>query len=290
MQKRFTNQDCIITCGSVIGHRHVESKTNCQDSYAVYCGNNATSGVIVDGCSSSPHAEISALISKFVARYAFMLHKINSNISISTEDGVKLFLHSIFKETTQYVNNLTSLTLPFSCLEEQASFINEYLMGVIVGFYIDHTDDKQPAVIYSAGDPIFSFGDNNFLEIDQNNKPLYLMYNCISPSFFTNSNIIGDRFHQHMFNLSDYEKFMISSDGFNTYNSTKIHNWCRLNDEDTFDKMTDIQKSIHGQQWNKKRPSGLQMWLNKCSRRGYFDDDTTLITVERVNHDQESDC
>lgn len=288
MQKRFTNDKCTITCGSVIGHRHVEDKTNRQDSYSVYCDNEVTSGVIVDGCSSCSHAEVSSLISKFVARYAFLLSKMD--MKLGTQLSVNSFVKRIFNATVRYIDTLTDTTLPFSSPEEKAQFINDYLMGVIVGFRIDHTIPEQPTVIYFAGDPIISWDDEDLLEVNQNNKPTYLMYNCIDSAFLESPDLAIPFFSDFTFNLSNHSRFMISSDGFSTFNYSKMRNWCRLSDEDTFEEMSNINNSIHGQQWNKKGAAGLQMWLNRCSKRGYFEDDTTLITVERIADDQESNC
>ena len=202
MFKRLNNSFCQLTCGSVIGHHHVATKTNKQDSYMCLSNDQKSIGIVVDGCSASIKAEISHLVADFMVHYI-------DNCSINNTN-IKRILSETFSATKEYINSIINLTRPYATKREKALLIQDCFMAVVVGFYIDHSQEKQPGAVFYCGDPIFSFDNQPFVVIDQNNFPHYLMYACIDKELMSLHEMIPSSFTSICFDFEDYNRFMIA--------------------------------------------------------------------------------
>ena len=260
---------------------------NCQDAYAVttFHHNNRDwlIGVVCDGCGGADletehgiikgRTEVSAsLLSDFVIR------RIKDHIT-SHEAGIAWLsegmLRDCFYETKQFIINQVMYQLT-GCAgteddlfilcenkefaEEFAHLIQKYWLSTILGFVLN----DEEFTIFHAGDGVVQI-DGELKQIDHNNSPRYLAYNCIPDplSFGIGTNMLADTFEYYRGSSWNLKRLMIATDGF-------THQVPLIN-------------SVLGNQWDKKGKTGLKRWLNVKYAEGCFNDDVTLITVEKTN-------
>lgn len=155
----------------------------------------------------------------------------------------------LHQRTLSYLDNLVALTQPVN----RVQFIQNHLLFTIVGLILT----EGSGVIFTAGDGLLAM-DEETMDIDQSNRPAYIAYHLLQDH-------LEDRFHlpdgfQVVTLPPDWQRLAITSDGF--------------------------VPELLPQVWRLKHPRGLQRKLNVwANQERRFQDDATIIAVERFNHE-----
>ena len=135
---------------------------NLQDGIQLFQDETVISGVVTDGCGSTPHPEVGAKL--FAYQLARWARKYNGTIP---EAGVHELNATLLLEIGAFAGtNLTRFR----------QFINDYMLFTVVGVI----STPERTVIYGAGDGIWAV-NGKVTEIDQDNQPDYPAYAVLNP-------------------------------------------------------------------------------------------------------------
>ena len=271
-----------ITAAVKVGRDHVDRGVNGQDA-AVIRLDPATGtiyGIVCDGCGSGVHSEVGA---NLLANYAVANLCSYGNLDAWQQESL------LFPALIRFVNNNIDTLRP-SDPTVIAEIVNDFWCATLVGFIIK----PKEIVIFHAGDGVYEITHNEsepdqIVEIDEDNAPRYLSYNCIPfpEKFLTDPSRIPKEFESHWLNSQSTQRFMISTDGFCHHDMSKIEygqsHKIGLPNGDS------LPKQLFGLQWDKKGNFGLKKWMNAMWDRGYFADDCAIITAERKDDSQNND-
>lgn len=263
-------------CGaSHIGHYHVFSHRNNQDAY-IYWADPLLAGekhdrvvaFVSDGCGEGEHSEVGAkLLVQFLLQETKELFRLGW--------GPQRIAEMLFRSVIHFINSAVD---KYNFNEhERALHIKDFWSATILGVVIDSI---KGGVFFHAGDGLFATEpDSKILRIDQNNFPNYISYNCLEhpEKFGVTPDVMPTKFEVIPIDLQSTQKIMISTDGFETRNETaKV----RL-----IGQKIETPNNLHGDQWDKKGNTGLSRWMNVRFAQGFFEDDCTIITIERKNNE-----
>lgn len=271
---RITNDFWTVTSGVKIGHDHVIAGINCHDAYAVHAIDPYIFGIICDGCGSGAHSEVGA---QLVARYAIgVLQDIRT---ICTHDIPKI----LFNHIVSFIRwNLTQFSV-FRNSQDEANLVNDYFLCTVLGFLLGPTK----TIVFHAGDGVYICNDIITKIESENNAPKYIAYNCVTDKkLISDPSVLADHFETEEFFTESLDRLMIASDGFYTHKE-----WLYGTNTQTsrVEKQRDVRGEliplppIEGQQWGLKGVSGMPRFLNRMSDKGYFTDDVSIITVEKLH-------
>lgn len=158
----------------------------------------------------------------------------------------------LYENTLQFLSYLITGVQP----QNIPHYLSHHLLFTVIGVIVN----KDGGVMFNAGDGLCVI-DDQIDNIDMNNKPPYMAYHLLDPV------LLGDYTMPTTFDVrkipADWQKLAIATDGFETA------------------LLPDI--------WGFTNPRGLQRKLNYWSNEEHrFQDDTTLITVERLTDDDDT--
>lgn len=158
----------------------------------------------------------------------------------------------LYGRTVRFLDYLTVGMQPAN----RTAFIQHYLLFTVVGVIAN----EHEAVIFSAGDGLVVV-DDTVTKIDQSNTPAYIAYRLLDEEQIGGFDM-PDGFD--VCRLAAWARLAVASDGF--------------------------EVELLPEVWGITHSRGLQRKLNMWSNMGRrFQDDATIITVERVDDAERSD-
>lgn len=278
---RLETHNWTVSGASKIGHAHKFSGTNRQDAYSLCVNPKLIAAYISDGCSvagvntDQVHTEVGA---NLLVRRAgiFTQFLLNKGLGANYGWSIPLIVDELFHELKSLIELNTSLMS--SGDEERAFFLRDYFSATFLGVMIELEDngDMKDGWVFRTGDGIIEchpgipYLESNVFKIDQGNCPDYLAHACLHnpEKFGVTRDKIPRGFTRHQL-PKDCTKLMIATDGFDHHNTLKLG-------------LNKANPSLFGEQWDKKGQFGLSKWMNARQLQGYFDDDVTVVTVERT--------
>ena len=206
-----------------------------------------TFGIVCDGCSAGARNETGAHL---------MVSYIASEIPMMLRVGVTMeeIPGALFSRCIGYLSAIASMTSMGDPIK-RINFIINHLLCTIIGFI---TDDER-IIFFSAGDGVLVINDQ-FTQIDQDNKPRYLGYHLVDRKYLTEKEgIVPDAFSVQSHQMNGINRFAVCSDGM----------------------LPEAVGALWGHTENKL---GVQWALKVLSRRKLkFKDDCTAIVLEKIS-------
>src|SRR3989344_937542 len=246
------NDSFVLRVGQVSGRDHIFSKINCQDAYAslqIKLGDGVYNiGVISDGCSEGKNSEVGA---KLACSFSV------SNISRLLEQKVYLgkipFL--LFKNQITFLRRVIN-QYKFSSYPDRLEFIKNHLLFTQIGFIQGY----ENTIVFAYGDGLVTV-NNNVDFRDQGEAPYYPAYHLIDKRLLSDASEIPESFDSFVVKTKDIQKLAIGTDAWRA-------------EKDLI---------LSGYIWENQHESALQRKMNVWStRQRRFQDDATLITLERI--------
>lgn len=224
---------------------------NNQDSFYHACvtveKTNYAFGVVCDGCSAGARSETGAHL---------MVSYIASEIPMMLQVGVPMeeIPGALFSRCIGYLSAIASMTSMGDPIK-RINFIINHLLCTIIGFIADN----EKITFFSAGDGVLVINDQ-FIQIDEDNKPRYLAYHLVDRKYLTaKEGIVPEAFVVQTYQMSEIKRFAVCSDGMLSEAVGAL--WGHTEDE-----------------------LGVQRSLKVLSRRKLtFKDDCTAIVVEKIS-------
>lgn len=206
-----------------------------------------TFGVVCDGCSAGARSETGAHL---------MVSYIASEIPMMLQVGVSMeeIPGALFSRCIGYLSAIASMTSMGDPIK-RIDFIVNHLLCTIIGFITDN----ERIIFFSAGDGVLVINDQ-FIQIDEDNKPRYLGYHLVDRKYLTaKDGIVPDAFVVQTYQMGSINRFAVCSDGM-------------------------LPEAV-GALWGHKEDSlGVQRSLKVLSlRKLIFRDDCTAIVVEKIS-------
>lgn len=245
-----------VRAATIIGRDHMFRQANCQDAYAFVESNEYIFGLVTDGCGEGAHSEVGAkLLAKFVVEEINLL--LASGVSIKEIPSV-LFPHcleflrrlSFFLEAPVSREKTKWPWLWLDHFSPSLKFVKNYLLCTILGFVMDETQ----GIIFAVGDGLIIINEEMIVR-DEEDKPNYIAYHLVDEQFLEKADQLPEKFDVYQFEVGNLEHLAIATDGFES----------------------ELVKEI----WGHTHPRGLQRKFNLWSREKHFQDDSTIIVVER---------
>lgn len=231
-----------------IGKMHLDREINCQDNGFVedFVINDREYilGIVADGCSEGKHSEVgAALACSFIRNETLRLLALGTII----EDIPKILYPALMRFL-----RLVAMEMVQDDQGSKIEFVQNYLLCTIVGAIMN---DKK-IVFFWAGDGTLII-DDEVIVLDQNNMPAYLAYHLLDRNLLSSPLDLPNCFEVAIRDLDDILKIAIATDGFEIARENEI--------------------------WGLKGKTGLQRKFNVWYMRDkkYFDDDATLIVIEK---------
>lgn len=194
-----------IRTATFAGSKHRRLGINNQDSMRydslVINGKSYLFGVVCDGCSGGQRSETGAhLMTTYIA----------NEIPAILQLGLPLqdVPQALFTRCIGYLSAITAQTTVGDPLK-RAIFVRDHLLCTIIAFIAD--DDQ--IIFFSAGDGVFVINDE-FIQIDQDNKPSYLGYHLVDRAYLIDKGgMLPKGFNVLCRPLVELDRFAICSDG-----------------------------------------------------------------------------
>jgi hypothetical protein len=240
-----------LKAGSVPGKDHLFMQANCQDKYRwdSFEQNSKLyqAGIVCDGCGSAEQSEVgAALLAEFgVAEIERLIGQGCSMADLPEK---------LYRESLGFLAEISHLVAGEKDSPSRATaFIGRYLLATILGFV---TNEEQ-TLIFAAGDGLIIVNDR-LENRDEANRPDYLAYGLLKPDELSSPAPLRQTFDFKLLPTNSIERLAVWTDGFDPALTPEI--------------------------WNLNGPRGLQRKLNIWSKRKLLTDDTTGITLERVQN------
>ncbi|MFZ2193309.1 MAG: protein phosphatase 2C domain-containing protein [Candidatus Moraniibacteriota bacterium] len=239
-----------IRIASLPGVDHKRVGKNNQDSFyydKVTVDNvNYLFGIICDGCSAGARSETGAHL---------MVSYIASEIPMMLQVGVSMeeIPRALFSRCIGYLSAISTMTSMGDPIK-RINFIINHLLCTIIGFIMD----DERIIFFSAGDGVLVINDQ-FIQIDQDNKPRYLGYHLVDRKYLTEKEgIVPDAFVVQTHQMSSIDHFAVCSDGM-------------------------LPEAVGALWGHTEDKLGVQRALKVLAlRKLIFKDDCTAITVEKI--------
>ncbi len=227
-----------------IGRSHINYGKNCQDALDIRHGQDYAIGIVCDGCSEGKHSEVgSNLASRFLSIEAEKL--VSSGIAASIVPGI--LYHSLLKFLRLILDSYSLTEV------EKVEFIKDHLLFTVMGAIIT----PHKAVIFTQGDGLVIVNDDQKI-IDQDNSPYYFSYHLLDPRY-----------------LSDKRSALPSTFQIDAIEA-KVFQRCAIG-SDAWAQELNLLSAI----WGYESAAGLQRRINVWAREKHFEDDVSLITIEK---------
>lgn len=273
---RLTTKSWSISGKSQLGWNHERTTKNNQDAYSFGSiqDKDIVFGFVSDGCSLGEHSEVG---SKTLVEFA----KTQTLHLLSLENSTEQIINKLFADIRLFIRNQV-LQIVGEDEIRQAEFLFHYYCATLIGVIIKETDESIGNIFYAGDGVTFPGPSGDLFKIDQQNKPHYMAYAALDhpEKFKVPIDVIPQNFIRYSI-PKNTDKIMIATDGFEDHSKRKI---------DANAKINGVTRpySLHGLQWEKKGHYGLHRWINTMSEYGYFNDDATLITIERNTNEQDN--
>jgi hypothetical protein len=240
-----------LKAGSVPGRDHLSRQVNCQDKYRWASfeqdGKLYQAGIVCDGCGSAEQSEVgAALLAEFgVAEIERLLGQGCSLADLPEK---------LYRANLGFLAEISRLVAGKKESSSRATaFTGRYLLATILGFIVS----EEQTLIFAAGDGLIIVNDR-LENRDEANRPDYLAYGLLKPDELSSPAPLRRRFDFKLLPTDGIERLAVWTDGFDPALTPEI--------------------------WNLNGPRGLQRKLNIWSKRKLLTDDTTGITLERVQN------
>lgn len=237
-----------IKAGKVIGRSHFMAGKNCQDAYksdtVTIHSKIYHIGWISDGCSAGAHSEVG---SNLAVEFLF-----NRTVEYLTDrvpfEAISLFL---FEDLLSFLKiNVESQM--FKTPQQQALYINNFLLFTLVGFIIGPTQ----SLVMAHGDGLVIINDDVY-QRDFDDASPYIGYLLIDPSYLNpNRRTVPEEFDVFLIKTESIKKLAIGDDA-----------WIK-----EFDLIPKL--------WGHKHPNQVQRNMNIWSDEKKLVDDASIIIVE----------
>ncbi len=237
-----------LKAGKVIGRSHILAGKNCQDAYKLGSldvqGKSFHVGWISDGCSAGAHSEVgSNLAAEFL--YNQSVEYLKDEIPLEI---IPLFL---FEDLISFLKSNLKSHL-FKTLQDQALYINNYLLFTLTGFIIG----PNHGLVMAYGDGLVIINDQVYKR-EFNDESPYVGYLLIDSKFLNPiRHPISEQFDVYPFKTDKLKKLAIGDDA-----------WLKEYD-------------LISQVWGHKHPNQVQRNMNIWSDEKKLIDDATIIVVE----------
>jgi len=274
-----------IAGGSILGHHHVLTGKNNQDSFCYSFSKNLIVGVVADGCGSTPYSEMgsrigaNALLASIKDSFDALMRRTGLYYSGSLQSA---FWRNIGALTLGKMESIIKIAFPNNLIED---IVRDHFLFTLVGFIIT----KEEAFIFSYGDGMWCVnGEVNSIGPFPGNAPPYIGHKLIGrgPGFDKKISV-----HKGI-DTSEVSSILIGSDGCDDFvkaenksipgketklvgpisqfwESDKIFSG---NSDMVRRRLATVAKIHQKVDWDKKTINKSQALLN---------DDTTLIVVRR---------
>jgi hypothetical protein len=254
-----------VSAAVKVGHHHLYKGANCQDAADFFASDEIICGIGCDGCGSGDYSEVGArMLCNFALSEVSRLHRMGF-----TSDEI---VTTLFGSLTRFVDMQVHLACPIETPQQIAYYVKHHWLATMMGFIIPR---EGSGIIFHCGDGIYACDDYHH-ELDQQNVPHYLAYHCLRDpgSVGVGPDVIPMAFETLSFDANT-KRVMVASDGFSHHNEHKLSL--------SMQKHSELTPVLFNQQWGKTGQFGLKKWMNSRSDRGYFEDDCSIITAERLN-------
>lgn len=243
-----------IRTATLAGSAHRRLGKNNQDSLMIDSvkldGKSYLFGVVCDGCTGGEY-------SRTETGAHLMTTFITNEIPAILQLGLPLqdVPQALFTRCIGYLSAITAQTIVGDPLK-RAVFVRDHMLCTVIAFIAD----EEQIIFFSAGDGVFVINDN-FIKIDQDNKPSYLGYHLVDRAYLNvKGGVLPKSFSVQCYSLAEIDHFAICSDGM-------------------------LQQAVDAL-WGIYEPDNLlavQRKLKVLSLRTFdFSDDCTAIVVQKI--------
>ena len=234
-----------VRAGRVTGRGHLLDGSNCQDAHAQlafeHTGQRYLCGVVTDGCGSGACSEVGAQLGAHV-----ISREIRRLVEVGTP--VEELAEPLFERLLSSLRGLLA-ACRIEGAGERTRFVADFLLFTVGGFLVA----PRQTLIFAAGDGVVLLNDALHLR-EQQNAPAYPGYLLLTGPDATS---VPARFDCYTLPTTELERLAIGSDA-----------WI-------------AERTLLEQLGELRRPASLQLRMNRWSAAQHFQDDATLIVVER---------
>lgn len=278
-----------VSAATHIGQSHRELGKNCQDAFCVGTesidGRLWVCGVVSDGCGGvdddlqklglSGRSEVgAALLSEITVGEIF--RAVWESSDYSPEEKFVSVFDVAFSGIIEYIRSSANRVRHLG-RDHEIKHIMQFWLSTLVGFLIN----ENTAYVFYCGDGIFQI--NNALTIlDDKNSPHYIAYAaCRRPDRYGLTPAMIPTSFQVVETEQPLNRLLLASDGYVNHDVQRI-----TTRSPNFPNDPPLTNPVHAafdkQVWGRVGNFGLKKWMNTRFDRGYFEDDCTIITVERA--------
>lgn len=266
------NEDRLIwRTGSVLGHKHREKGINNQDAYYLSpdCAVDSVAfphACVLDGCTNeykgrrnySRNEAGAILLADFIESEIPLL--LAARTLIDDLPGV------LYQRCVGHLGSIARMSVA-GTPQKMWDFIQRRLLTTICGFVMG----GEITTAFSAGDGIIIINDevivvgkkNDAQGMEIKNQPDYLAYHLFDKRMLPKGYLLPTNFEVHSFKTETINRLAVSTDGLRKA-------W--ENDHGIIENLWSYEPEA---------PAGLQWWLNGTSEEGLFEDDVTVVAIQR---------